>query len=300
MSSTLIRAPWIIGFQEGEHRVLRDGCIVVDGADIVFVGQHFIGTTDHTQEYKDAILTPGLISMHAHMHTGPTDKAAREDVGNPQFGPTGLIEFIPPLIESLDEEGRNASVTFSIAEHLLGGCTTVMDMGDVARVVSREAERIGIRCYASQYFKEGMFGTDDGQTVRYTWDYKQGARDFDDAVQFVRETQQDADGLVTGFLAPLHADTTRERSSGTASSLVRAVGCPKAARTSRFSPGPERQSRTTHGATCDRVCSLSPSRAMRLPVSTCASGRMRFPSRWSNRCVSQRSPERSRSADQTL
>jgi len=35
MTSTLIRAPWIIGFQEGEHRIMRDGCIVVDGADIV-------------------------------------------------------------------------------------------------------------------------------------------------------------------------------------------------------------------------------------------------------------------------
>jgi len=74
----------------------------------------------------------------------------------------------------------------------------------------REAERIGIRCYASQYFKEGMFGTDDGLTVRYTWDYEQGARDFEDAVQFVRETQQSPDGLVTGFLAPLHADTSRQ------------------------------------------------------------------------------------------
>ena len=30
MTTTLYRAGWSVAFQEGEHRILRDGCLVVE------------------------------------------------------------------------------------------------------------------------------------------------------------------------------------------------------------------------------------------------------------------------------
>jgi hypothetical protein len=31
-------APWIVACQEGEHRIVRDVCVVVDGNEVSYVG----------------------------------------------------------------------------------------------------------------------------------------------------------------------------------------------------------------------------------------------------------------------
>lgn len=207
MPSLELSAAWVIAFQDGGHRILRDGTVVVEDDQIVWVGHGAGPATDERIDFGECILAPGLISMHSHMHTGPTDKSAREDTDTGPFGPTGLIEYIPPLIESLDEDAKRASITFSLLEHLWGGATTVMDMGDLPEVVAAEAERLGVRCYVGDYFKQGMFGTTDGETVSYTWDLDGGRSDFARATRFIEQQNTTGSELVRGFMSPLHVDT---------------------------------------------------------------------------------------------
>ena len=45
---TRIRAPYIIAFEGGEHRYLRDGELVFQGGDVVYVGKGYAGETDRT------------------------------------------------------------------------------------------------------------------------------------------------------------------------------------------------------------------------------------------------------------
>jgi 5-methylthioadenosine/S-adenosylhomocysteine deaminase len=210
LTSVALKGAWVVAFDDsdgGGHRLVRDGTVVVDGKEIVWVGAGPGPAADERVEFGDAIIAPGLISMHAHMHTGPTDKSAREDAPGGPFAPTGLIEYIPPLIDSLDDDAKVASITFSLLEHLRGGATTVMDMGDLPEIVAAEAERIGVRCYVSDYFKQGMFGTTDGETVDYTWDLEGGWQHFERAVRFVKEQSARGSSLVRGFISPLHVDT---------------------------------------------------------------------------------------------
>jgi 5-methylthioadenosine/S-adenosylhomocysteine deaminase len=207
VTSVALSAAWVVAFQDDEHRLLRDGTVVVDGDEVVWVGPGPAPSTDERVDFGECILAPGLISMHAHMHTGPTDKSAREDTPGGRFGPTGLIEYIPALIESLDDEAKKASITFSLLEHVWGGATTVMDMGDLPNVVAAEAERIGVRCYVGDYFKQGMFGTTDGETVSYTWELDEGRRHFERATRFIEDQNASGSKLVRGFMSPLHVDT---------------------------------------------------------------------------------------------
>jgi 5-methylthioadenosine/S-adenosylhomocysteine deaminase len=205
--SSALSADWVIAFQDGEHRIIREGTVVVEDDQIAWVGPGVGPATDERSDFGECILAPGLISLHSHMHTGPTDKSAREDADTGPFGPTGLIEYIPPLIESLDDEAKRASITFSLLEHVWGGATTVMDMGDMPEVVAEEAERLGVRCYLGDYFKQGMFGTTDGETVSYTWDLDGGRLDFERATRFTEQQNAAGSELVRGFMSPLHVDT---------------------------------------------------------------------------------------------
>lgn len=42
----------IVAYQDGEHRILRDGCIVIEGNEIVHVGRRFDGTVDQVVDAR--------------------------------------------------------------------------------------------------------------------------------------------------------------------------------------------------------------------------------------------------------
>jgi 5-methylthioadenosine/S-adenosylhomocysteine deaminase len=210
VTKTAYRAPWIIAFQDGEHRVLRDGVLVVSGDSIVHVGPELVDEVDRVVDLPETLLTPGFISTHAHLHSSPVDKSVQEDVGNRQFWLTGLIEILPLEIAGLDAEGKRLCVDYSLPELVRGGVTTVLEMGDVGEYVADAAASAGLRCYVGETYRSGRWHTPDGRRVDYDWDEAAGERGFERAVQLIRRVDQGADGLVRGFLAPAQVDTCSE------------------------------------------------------------------------------------------
>ncbi|MBI2159495.1 MAG: hypothetical protein HYU25_03730 [Candidatus Rokubacteria bacterium] len=91
---TAIRARWIIAFDSRGHRLLRDGVVVLEGDRILHVGPRFDGRVDETLDVSDRVLTPGLISTHAHIAGSPLDRSFIEDRGSPQFWYSGLFEML--------------------------------------------------------------------------------------------------------------------------------------------------------------------------------------------------------------
>ena len=207
MTTTAYRAPWIIAFQDGEHRVLRDGVVVVARDSVVHVGQEPDREVDHVVDLPDTLVTPGFISTHAHLHSSPVDKSVQEDVGNRQFWLTGLIEILPLEMAGLDDEAKRLCVDYSLPELVRGGATTVLEIGDVGEYVAEAAERAGLRCYVGESYRSARWFTPDGRRVEYEWDEAGGERAFKRAVDLVRRLDQGRDGLVRGFLAPAQVDT---------------------------------------------------------------------------------------------
>ena len=207
MTTTLYTAPYIVACQDGEHRILRDGCLVVDDDRITYVGPHHSGDVDRRVDLPNRIITPGFIDTHSHLHESPIDKSVQEDIGNRQFWLTGLIEILPAEAAGLDQASMRACVDYSLIELARSGTTTVMHLGDEADYVADAVEASGLRGYVAPSYRSGRWFTPDGKRVDYEWDEAAGRQGLEAAVRFVEATAGRADGRVQGFLGPAQVDT---------------------------------------------------------------------------------------------
>ena len=204
---TAIRAGFVLAFDGRGHRLLRGGVVVIEGDRVLHVGHGFDGTADETVDARDRILTPGLISTHAHIGGSPLDRSFIEDRGNAQFWYSGLFEMLPVRSEAQDEEGGRACVDFSMAELLRGGVTTVMELGSLGEYVVERAAHYGIRVYMGLAFRSGRWLTKDGKRVEWEWNEEQGRQGLRRAVDFHARHDGAHAGLVRCFFAPAQIDT---------------------------------------------------------------------------------------------
>ncbi len=202
-----IRAGWVVAFDGDGHRILRDGVVVVEGGRIVHVGRTWDGAADETLDARDRVVTPGLISTHAHIAGSPLDRSFIEDRGNPQFWYSGLFEMLPVRSEAQDEAAGRACVDFSMAELLRGGVTTVMEIGGLGDYVVARAAHYGLRVYMGLTFRSGRWLTTDGRRVTWEWDEEAGRRGLRRAVEFFDKHDGAHGGLVHCYFAPAQVDT---------------------------------------------------------------------------------------------
>ncbi len=202
-----IRAGWVVAFDGDGHRILRDGVVVVEGGRIVHVGRTYDGAADETLDARDRVVTPGLISTHAHIAGSPLDRSFIEDRGNPQFWYSGLFEMLPVRSEAQDEAAGRACVDFSMAELLRGGVTTVMEIGGLGDYVVARAAHYGLRVYMGLTFRSGRWLTTDGRRVTWEWDEEAGRRGLRRAVEFFDKHDGAHGGLVHCYFAPAQVDT---------------------------------------------------------------------------------------------
>jgi 5-methylthioadenosine/S-adenosylhomocysteine deaminase len=207
---TVIRAGHVIAYDGRGHRHLRDGVVVIEGKQIVHVGRSYDGPADAVVDAPHDILTPGLISTHAHIAGSPLDRSFIEDRGNPQFFMSGLFEMLPVRGASQDVEGSKACVDFSLAEMMRAGCTTVMEMGGQGEYIVERVPVYGMRVCVAQGFRSGRWVTYDGKRVAWEWNEPEGMKGLERAVTFIEKHQGAHDGLVSGFLSPAQVDTCTE------------------------------------------------------------------------------------------
>lgn len=207
---TLIRASHIIEFQKGEHRHLQDGVIVVDGNEVIHVGRDFDGAIDTEIDAKGMVVTPGLINTHAHLGESPLDKSFVEDKGPRQFYGSGLFEYLPARSAAGDDTTARACIAFSMAELLMSGTTTVMEIGSHGLETADLATQAGLRTYIGQGYRDGRWFTPDGKRAQWEWDSESGQKSFKAAVEFIDQVHGTANDRIRGFLSPLQIDTCSE------------------------------------------------------------------------------------------
>jgi cytosine/adenosine deaminase-related metal-dependent hydrolase len=207
---TAIHAGYVIAFDGRGHRLLRDGTVIVDGDRVVAVGRRETvpaETGSDTIHARDSVLTPGLISTHAHIGGSPLDRSFIEDRGNPQFFYSGLFELLPVRGAAQDEEATRACVDFSMAELLRGGVTTVMEIGGASEYVAARAQDYGLRVYVGLAFRSGRWLTRDGRRVEWEWDEEQGRRGLAQAIELHKRWDGAHGDLVRCFFSPAQVDT---------------------------------------------------------------------------------------------
>ena len=138
-----IEAKLIVAYQDGEHRILRNGCVVVEGNQISFVGSTFDQPVDEIVDAGERIVTPGFINTHCHMAGSPLDKSFIEDVGSRQFYLSGLPVMLRARGGAMRDEDKEACVDYSIVELIRTGTTTIIEQGGMGDYVADEAEQAG-------------------------------------------------------------------------------------------------------------------------------------------------------------
>jgi cytosine/adenosine deaminase-related metal-dependent hydrolase len=157
------------------------------------------------------VVTPGMISTHAHIAYNPLGKSLIEDRGQPQLYYSPLYEDLPVQVLSQDEEGDKACVEASMVELLRTGCTTVCELQTSLssrpgiEAVAREALKVGLRTYLGLAYRSASWSSPNGHQVVLEWDDAKGRAGLEKARQIVGKWENSGDGLIRCLLAPAHS-----------------------------------------------------------------------------------------------
>lgn len=142
MSEVVLRGGTILTL-DSDHQVLAGDVAAIDGAIVHVGGNYTPQTTDYAiLDCVGCVVMPGFVQ--AHIHTCQTLARGRADELELL---DWLHQVIWPYEASLDERSITAAAELACAELLLGGTTSILDMGTVHHTdqLFMAAERSGIR-----------------------------------------------------------------------------------------------------------------------------------------------------------
>ncbi len=208
MATTVFRnADWVAAFQEpeGQHVYLRDVDLAISGDTIVHVGPGFSGPFDVEIDCRNRLLLPGFVNIHAHPSSEPLRKGITDETRSPGFWHSSLYEFLPVLRN--DRDGMIAATEVALAELLMSGVTTIVDLSFPYEGWLDVLGQSGIRAVAAPMFRDARWLTRNGHELTYEWDGASGQRSFEDARRAIDLASQHPSGRLSGMVCPAQIDT---------------------------------------------------------------------------------------------
>lgn len=138
-----LQADWTLVMQDGAIEVVDDAVVVVKDGVIDEVRRGGAAAGDLTiRRLEGQVLLPGFISGHTHVAGGSATRGIIE----------GGRSYARPLeiMEQLDDAELDALTEYNLAELLLSGCTTQVEMSfnlAQAKAYARAARKWGVRGY---------------------------------------------------------------------------------------------------------------------------------------------------------
>ncbi len=204
-----IRGKFVIGFDGTEHRIIRDGVVIIEGKKIKQVGKSFEGSVDRWINAPTCMVMPGLINTHIHAATAPKDKGFIDDTGARHFYMSSLGENLTALGQAMRDSDYEIFSKFSLAECLKSGNTTIVEIGMLSNLSAEKTvktvEDIGIRATEGPIIADGVWERSQAADIRTRWlDFDAGLAKIDEAEKFANRYR----GACEGRLIPaLYGDT---------------------------------------------------------------------------------------------
>ena len=221
--TTCIRnADWVVRWNTdlNHHEYLRHADVVFNGNSIEFVGRNFSGDADEEIDGRALMAMPGLVNIHSHPTNQPITRAIREEIANPALYMTSLYDRTGLWKTSQDALYYGAVVAYG--ELLKSGVTTVVDYA--ARPpdgwIDLMAES-GLRVVAAPSFRDASWSVVSESRVEYNWSPDEGRRQFDQAIELVKEAIAHTCGRLSGMIAPGQVDTCLPETFEKASTAAR-------------------------------------------------------------------------------
>ncbi|MET0445671.1 MAG: amidohydrolase family protein [Pseudorhodoplanes sp.] len=179
----------IVAYQDGGHRILENGEVIVSGDRVVSVGPKSDTAASRTIELKGRLLIPGMISTHAHIGAHEATRFVI-DGGRREFMRSGFLNYVPTqgqdgasLFAAID---RDASVRFGFAQLLRNGVTTVLGFAPYSDDLMVDvANETGLRLYFAPTANAGRYHFDDSGGLRRVVDDPRGEAQLDAAAEFI-------------------------------------------------------------------------------------------------------------------
>jgi 5-methylthioadenosine/S-adenosylhomocysteine deaminase len=208
VTTTVFRkAAWVVAWDDtrAAHVYRRHVDLAIEDAEIVFLGKDFAGTADVEVDCSERLVLPGLVNIHTHPTTEPLRKGLTDETRSPGFWHSSLYEFL--TVFNNDREGSIAAMQVALAELLMSGVTTVVDLSIPFDGWIDTLAQSGIRAVAAPMFRDARWFTNNGHELDYAWDKKAGREAFERARRLVDLANQHPCGRLSGMICPAQIDT---------------------------------------------------------------------------------------------
>jgi 5-methylthioadenosine/S-adenosylhomocysteine deaminase len=221
---TLINATWIVGHENGRHRLIHDGVVVYEGNRIVHVGKSFQGEVHKVIDATGKLVAPGFIDTHVHTGHRATHRLIT-DTGRPMYYGQPFLEISVPKEGAVvkgdprylkhgdaGSEGAFAlNAAFTVAELLRNGVTTFVEFGSQARVqdaLLAEVKRLGTRAYLAPGYDCGRWVGDEKGRLKRVRNDQLGLDGLKTALDWIESNDGTLGGRVRGILVPREVETS--------------------------------------------------------------------------------------------
>lgn len=207
MTTVIRNADWAIVWNaaQSRHEYARGVDVAFDGAAIAHVGKGYQGPADVEVDGRDRLVLPGMINIHTHPTSEPLRKGMTDETLSPGFWHSSLYEYLTTI--GNDQEGMAAAVQVAMAELMLSGVTTVVDLSVPFEGWLDILAESGLRAVIAPMFRDARWLTQDGHSLEYEWDIAAGRKAFDAAARLIDLANQHPTGRLSGMVAPSQIDT---------------------------------------------------------------------------------------------
>ncbi|MBL0373540.1 amidohydrolase family protein [Rhizobium sp. KVB221] len=215
---TALAARWIVAHANGRHCLLRDGEIVIEGAQVLYVGARFPGEVARRIELGDMLVSPGFIDLDALSDLDTTLLTVDYDPGwaTGRVWPRSYVERGPYEMYSPEELAFQKRFAFS--QLLLSGITTALpiaslfyrEWGETSAEFEAAAEaagELGLRVWLGPAYRSGGMVCEAPGVLKPVFDEARGLHGLDDAIAFAERVAGQHEGLVQAMLAPDRVET---------------------------------------------------------------------------------------------
>ncbi|NTE56882.1 amidohydrolase family protein [Agrobacterium tumefaciens] len=233
---TLLTASWVVGHKDGSHRLLKNGEVVFENGEILFVGHGFPGEVARRVDFGNALISPGLIDLDALSDLDTTTLGIDHYPGwaKGRVWPRSYVEAGP--YEMYSEEELAFQKRFAFGQLLLNGITTAAPIASLFyrqwgetvaefEAAADAAGELGLRVYLSPAYRSGGMVLEEPGRMVPVFDEERGFQGLKDAVSFIERQSGRHGDLVRGMLAPDRVETSTLALLQRTDAAARDLGC---------------------------------------------------------------------------
>ncbi len=215
---TALRARWIVACDDRGHRLLRDGEIVIEGAEVLYVGPEFPGEVARRIDLGEMLVSPGFVDLDALSDLDTTLLSVDYGPGwaTGRVWPQSYVDRGP--YEMYSPEELVFQKRFAFGQLLRNGITTALPIaslfyrawGETVAEFEAAADlagELGLRVWLGPAYRAGGMVCTAPGVLEPVFDKDRGLRGLDDAIAFAGRMAGRHGGLVQTMLAPDRVET---------------------------------------------------------------------------------------------